>query len=289
MNRKPASPSIGRRSRLLEWLFGSPAPVRRAARPLASEVDDYEDEDPGRSALLGNGQPASRHGKSLIPREMFRVSVNLPANLDIGATKTLAVRITNVSGTGAALLYDSAEPLPDGNHWLDLVLPNRQKPMELETIAVHSRPHTGSQGQDQQIVHVKFPSIRRNEQDAIIAYINNIRIYEDKQFSVAAKVMLEVVTGRRRFAKFTGETVEIRPDLMRLMMDDFDAIAGSEVMLTIMAPHFADHLDVDDVKIEKVDIVGPRKAEVEVSLSKPDDKVLLFIRKHYPGVVKSRR
>jgi hypothetical protein len=106
---------------------------------------------------------------------------------------------------------------------------------------------------------------------------------------VAAKVMLEVVTGRRRFAKFTGETIEIRPDIMRLMMDDFDAIAGAEVMLTIMAPKFADHIDVEHVKVEKVEIISARKAEVEVSLANPDDKVVLFIRKHYPGVTKGRR
>jgi hypothetical protein len=99
--------------------------------------------------------------------------------------------------------------------------------------------------------------------------------------------MLEVVTGRRRFAKFNGETIEIRPDQMRLLMDDFDAIVGAEVMLTIMAPKFADHLDVEDVRVDKVEIISPRKAEVEVSLDKPDDKVLMFIRKHYPGVSKA--
>jgi len=102
-------------------------------------------------------------------------------------------------------------------------------------------------------------------------------------------VMLEVVTGRRRFAKFNGETIEIRPDMMRLMMDDFDAIVGAEVMVTIMAPHFVDHLDIEDVKIEKVDIIDPRHAEVEVSLAKPDDNILLFIRKHYPASAKGRR
>jgi hypothetical protein len=262
-----------------------------------------EEEDPGRAALRGGGlapPPPNREtvpappqtdpetGKPIIPREMFRVNVNLPANLDIGGEKILPVRITNISGTGAAMLIDSTDRLPPQGHWLDLALPNRQKALELEVDIVRSRSHTSAQGQQQQIVHGRFPSIRRNEQDAIIAYINNIRIYEDRQVSVAAKVMLEVVTGRRRFAKFNGETVEIRPDMMRLMMEDFDAIAGSEVMLTIMAPHFVDHLDVDDVKVEKVDIVDPRHAEVEVSLAKPDDKILLFIRKHYPGVAKKR-
>jgi hypothetical protein len=226
----------------------------------------------------------------LIPHEEFRVNnVSLPANLEIEGEKVMAVRLTTISGGGASLLYDSPDPLPAAGGWLDLALPNRQKPLELEVKPVRSRHHLGPQGQEQQIVHVVFPTIRRNDQDAIIAYINNIRLYEDKQYTVAAKVMLEVVTGRRRFAKFTGETVEIRPDMMRLLMDDFDAIAGAEVMLTIMAPKFADHIDVEDVKVEKVEIISPRKAEVEVSLAKPDDKVLLFIRKHYPGVAKGRR
>ena len=241
-----------------------------------------DEQVPGEMVSVGEEPPA-------IPREMFRVNVSLPADMETAEQKVVAVRITNISGTGAALLYDSAAPLPPTGNWLDLALPNRPKAMELELEIVRSRLHLGPQGQDQQIAHARFPSIRRNEQDAIIAYINNIRLYESKQYTVAAKVMLEVVTGRRRFAKFNGETIEIRPDLMRLMMDDFDAISGAEVMLTIMAPKFADHLDVEDVKVEKVEIVSPRKAEVEVSLAKPDDKVLLFIRKHYPGVAKGRR
>src|SRR5205823_3766404 len=118
-------------------------------------------------------------GQPVIPREMFRVNVTLPANLDIGGEKVLPVRITNISGTGAAMLIDFPDRLAPTGHWLDLALPNRQKGMELEVEIVSSRSHTGSQGQEQQIVHGRFPSIRRNEQDAIIAYINNIRIYED--------------------------------------------------------------------------------------------------------------
>jgi len=303
VNRKALSPAPKRRRGLLGWLFGdggSPAPPRPVAQPSYSpEVED----DPGRAALRGlpaNGHdvaeaaepaaapPPSRGGKPHIPREMFRVNVNLPANLDIAGERVVPVRITNISGTGAALLLEESDKLPPTGHWLDLALPNRQKALEIEVEVIHSRRHTGPQGQEQQIVHTRFPTIRRNEQDAIIAYINNIRIYEDRQVNVAAKVMLEVVTGRRRFAKFSGETIEIRPDVMRLMMDDFDAIVGSEVMLTIMAPHFVDHLDVEEVKVEKVDIIDPRHAEVEVSLAKPDDKILLFIRKHYPGVAKKR-
>ncbi|MBV9120601.1 MAG: PilZ domain-containing protein [Chloroflexi bacterium] len=282
-----------RRNRLLELLFGPPK--QQPLAPASTAADD----DPGRAALLGSRagavspaipEPAApQTPPGLIPRDMYRVNVNVPANLDIGGEKTVAVRLTNMSGTGAAILYDSGDDLPPGNHWLDLALPNRQKPLEIEVELVTARQHTGPQGQDQQIVHVRFPTIRRNDQDAIIAYINNLRLYESKQFSVTARVILEVVTGRRRFAKFKGETIEIRPDMMRLMMEDFDAIAGSEVMLTIQAQDFSDHIDVEDVKVEKVEVVDPRHAEVEVSLTKPDDRVLVFIRKHYPSASKARR
>jgi hypothetical protein len=283
-----------RRNRLLRWLLGDPGPQQSAAltpapADAASASAPEEDE---RAALrgLGFGEPgAVDEVRAIIPREMFRVNVSLPANLDPGDGKPVPVKITNISGTGAALLYDSPEPLAPTEKWLDLALPNRPKALELELQIVRSRRHTGPAGEEQQILHVNFPSIRRNEQDAIIAYMNNVRLYEDKQFSVAAKVILEVVTGRRRFAKFNGETIDIRPDAMRLMMEDFDAIAGAEVMLTIMAPHFVDHLDIDGVKVEKVDIIDPRHAEVEVSLAKPDDSVLLFVRKYYPASSKPRR
>jgi hypothetical protein len=297
---------MSRRNRLLSWLLGSPG-TPSPPNPGPSELVELDsaspedEEDLGRAALLGLSS-ASTVGEEVpaelavaeddaphIPRDMFRVNVSLPANMEVAEQKVVPVRITNISGTGAALLFDSPNPLPTSGNWLDLALPNRPKAMELELEIVRSRMHTGPRGEEQQIAHARFPSIRRNEQDAIIAYINNIRLYESKQYTVAAKVMLEVVTGRRRFAKFNGETIEIRPDLMRLMMDDFDAIAGAEVMLTIMAPKFADHIDVEDVKVEKVEIISARKAEVEVSLAKPDDKVLLFIRKHYPGVAKGRR
>jgi hypothetical protein len=314
MNRKPAAAQRVRRvrGRLLGWLLGSGGagglpPGAAAAVEQVPSADDapappslLDEEDSGRAALLGlaagraDGEEAKiaappRDVRPQIPRDMFRVNVSLPANLDVQEQKEVSVRITNISGTGMAFLYDSADPLLPTGNWLDLALPNRPKPLELELLVVRSRLHMGPAGQDQQIVHARFPSIRRNEQDAIIAYINNIRLYESKQFTVAAKVMLEVVTGRRRFAKFNGETIEIRPDMMRLLMDDFDAIVGAEVMLTVMAPKFADHIDVEDVKVEKVEIISPRKAEVEVSLAKPDDSVLLFIRKHYPGVARGRR
>ncbi len=313
MNRKPAAQP--RRRGFLGWLLGSGAPpqarppaVAPPAAPAAEEPAApflQEDDDPGRVALLGfaadraqgvepppDGEPEPEPAvdeRPQIPRDMFRVNVNLPAYLDVEEKKEVQVRITNISGTGLAFVYESTEPLPATGNWLDLALPNRPKPLEIELLIVRSRPHMGPGGRQEQIVHARLPSIRRNEQDAIIAYINNIRLYESKQFTVAAKVMLEVVTGRRRFAKFNGETIEIRPDMMRLLMDDFDAIAGAEVMLTIMAPKFADHIDVEDVKVERVEIISARKAEVEVSLAKPDDSVLLFIRKHYPGVAKGRR
>lgn len=295
MNRDPLRSRPARRRGLIGWLLGSGDTTPEAVEPQQAPVQveaEEPDEEAERAALLGGVATEAapvEDDTPRIPRDMFRVNVNLPANMEIAEEKEVAVRITNISGTGAALLYDSADPLPSTGNWLDLALPNRPKPFELELEIVRSRLHLGPQGQDQQIAHARFPSIRRNEQDAIIAYINNIRLYESKQYTVAAKVMLEVVTGRRRFAKFTGETIEIRPDMMRLMMDDFDAIAGAEVMLTIMAPKFADHIDVEHVKVEKVEIISARKAEVEVSLANPDDKALLFIRKHYPGVNKGRR
>ncbi|MGH2364056.1 MAG: PilZ domain-containing protein [Chloroflexota bacterium] len=290
--------------RALEWLFGAEAaPEAELGGPLAEPVPALS---PARAApavsaeSLTAGGPPGAEGVAVpaagdVPaadgpgrRTMFRTKVDLPADMEI-AGKDVSVRIENLSGTGAAIIYHSIEPVPESGLWLDLALPNRPKPLELELRLVHTRRFTDAKGEMEQMLHVAFPSIRLGEQDNIIAYLNNIRLYEGKQYAVAATVKMEVVTGRRRFAKFVGQTMEIRPDKMKLMMDDFDAIAGSEVMLTVMAPHFADHIDVDAVKVEKVDIVSPRKAEVDVTIAKPNDNVLLFIRKYYPSSSKARR
>ncbi|MHB8618592.1 MAG: PilZ domain-containing protein [Chloroflexota bacterium] len=264
---------------------GDEAPEPAPERPEAATASTPDSEPTGSTP---HAAPGSRDDPSR--RAMYRTSVDLPATLDFDVAQPIPVRITNISGSGAALLLPSADPLPAGTVWLDLAIPNRPKPLELEVRQIRRRHIPGENGQpDQQMIHVHFPGIRLGEQDAIIAYINNIRLYEGKQYTVAATVKMEVVTGRRRFAKFTGETMEIRPDKMKLMMDDFDAIENSEVMVTVMAPHFADHMDVDDVTVEKVKVVGPRKAEVDVVLSKPSDELVLFIRKHYPGAAKGRR
>jgi len=297
MQQEPRSASGRAVRRALEWLFGAEvvsAPEAELGGSLAESAVGRSAENPAAGGSQAAEDEAARASEDAPAadgpsrRTMFRTKVDLPADMEV-AGKDVSVRVENLSGTGAALIYHSIDPVPESGLWLDLALPNRPKPLELELRLVHTRRFTDSKGEMEQMLHVAFPSIRLGEQDNIIAYLNNIRLYEGKQYAVAATVKMEVVTGRRRFAKFVGQTMEIRPDKMKLMMDDFDAIAGSDVMLTVMAPHFADHIDVDDVKVEKVDIVSPRKAEVDVSIAKPNDNVLLFIRKYYPSSSKARR
>ncbi|MFI5266419.1 MAG: hypothetical protein ACHQ7M_03485, partial [Chloroflexota bacterium] len=141
---------MSRRNRLLGWLLGS-AGTPSAPSTISSELTEplaaspEGDEDLGRSALLGlaaaNGggveeapaEVGSAEDEPLqISRDMFRVNVGLPANMEIAEQKVVPVRITNISGTGVALLYDSPELLPSTGNWLDLALPNRPKAMELE-------------------------------------------------------------------------------------------------------------------------------------------------------------
>src|SRR5438067_5037391 len=121
-----------RRNPLIRWLLGE-KPSRSGAAleplPIPPDVDDE------RGALLHGAAPETEppdEVRAIIPREMFRVNVSLPAHLDPGDGKPVPVKITNISGTGAAILFDSPEPLAPFGEWLDLALPNRSTALELE-------------------------------------------------------------------------------------------------------------------------------------------------------------
>jgi len=125
MTRGPLRPQPARRrNRLLGWLFGGDsAPRPSNAEPPTAAVVEREhasledDEDLEREALLGltaaganseevpeEAAPAEDEPPA-IPRDTFRVNVSLPANLEIAEQQVVPVRITNISGTGAALRF----------------------------------------------------------------------------------------------------------------------------------------------------------------------------------------
>ncbi len=249
------------------------------------EADDQELEPAdaiSQSGALGGPESNSDKAGGHTPRAFFRSAVEFPAVLNIeGLKKPISVCIRNLSATGAALSTASPDPLPVTGLSLTADLPTRREPMEIEVVLVGTGPFMSPSGEPEQLLHVKFPTIRRIDQDAIVAFLNNQRAYERKMRTVSAPAEVEVITGRRAFAKFRGQTTRIRPDYAWLRMATFDNVVGAEVSLVVMSSERNAQIRIDGAKVESVDPIGS-EFDVRLVLAGTGEKVLQFLRTHYP-------
>ncbi len=233
-------------------------------------------------------------GRPMIPRAFFRATVNLRALVEVeGMRKPLHVIVQNLGGKGAALITDFQQELPNNGMWIELTLPTRPEPMELQILTVNRRPNPDNA--EETILHVTFPTIALSQQDAIVAYLNQLRSFERKQRIVEAPADVEVVTGRRAFATFKGHTLVVRPDHITLHMDRFDHIDGSDVTVTVMTADRAAKINVDG-SVESTRAIADGAFEAEIAIAsggrggsaKPGDKLIAFLRQHYPQPEDSR-
>jgi hypothetical protein len=220
-------------------------------------------------------------------RAFFRASVELPAELEVeGLKRAVPVRIRNVGARGAELETKFEKPLPAKGLRLLFTVPTRSEPLELATTIVAAKSDTSESGDSVQVLHVAFPSIGTRDQDAIVAFLNKLRIFEQQQRTVKAPVSVEVVTGPRACAVFKGQANVVRPDYVWLHMDTFDHIEGDDVSVRLASADGRANLEFDGtVASAKATETG---FDVELQIAEasrghedPGQKLMAFVRQNF--------
>lgn len=220
-------------------------------------------------------------------RAAYRARVHLPATFEAESLRhPLAVVVRDIGPQGSALETDYDEPLPADGGLLILSLPNRQEPLEIVTRIASAQHLIGESGGRVQTLHASFPMINPAQQDAIVAFINQLRVLQQQQRRLSTPVSVEVITGPRAFASFKGKTAVVRPDYVWLHMDRFDHIEAADVALRVYSPNGKEKIDVDGT-VTSVKAVGQEfDAEVELAPGEPGhtnpgEKLMAFLRQHY--------
>jgi nucleotide-binding universal stress UspA family protein len=223
-------------------------------------------------------------------RALYRAPVCVPATLEISELKhPLSVVIRDLSAKGAEIESDFQHTFRARDGLLSVTLPTRPEELEIAVAILAIEHRTGDTGQAIQLVHVTFPTIGLADQDAIVGFLNQMRVFEQQQRRVHAPVRIEVITGRRANATFKGRTAVVRPDYVWLHMGGFDHIETADVALTVFSADRRDFVEIDgtvtnvktsgaefDVEIEIADI-SVASARHEHS----GDRLMAFIRQYY--------
>lgn len=230
---------------------------------------------------------AARHAN----RAFFRAAVYLPAELEAeGVRHPVEVVVRDLGAKGAELETAFVQPFPTKEALLILSLPTRPEPLEIAATIVGTKRRTGDDGEALQVLHLSFPTIGMADQDAIVAFLNQLRTFEQHQRRVRAPVTVEVITGPRAYAHFRGHTTVVRPDYVWLHMDRFDHIEGADISLRVYSADGKAAIEVDGtVTSEKA---AGQEFDIEVEI--PDAAVgsarhdgsmgarlMAFVRQHY--------
>jgi hypothetical protein len=220
-------------------------------------------------------------------RAYYRAPVYLPATLEAeGFKHPVKATVRDLGAKGAELETDAGETIPAEGCLLVLPLPTRPEPLELAIKIVHSRRSIGESQQEVQLLNATFPSVRIGQEDAIVAFINRLRVLEQQQCAVSAPVRVEVVTGPRSFATFSGHTTVVRPDYVWLRMEHFDHIETADVSLRVLSANGKEKIEVDGT-VTSVKPAGDEfDAEVELAgaapgRTAPGERLMSFLRQHY--------
>ncbi|HLG71713.1 MAG TPA: universal stress protein [Chloroflexota bacterium] len=233
------------------------------------------------------GDDAARHAE----RAFYRAAVYLPAELEVeGIKHPLHVVVRDLSAKGAELELDSEEALSPKGNLLILGLPTRPEPFEIATTIVAESRTTDDTGHIAQLLHVTFPAIRIAEQDAIVAFLNQLRMFEQQQRRVTAPARVEVITGPRAYANFKGRTTVVRPDYVWLTMDRFDHIEGADVGLRVASADGRATVEVDAAVTQVKPVGSAFEVELEISETavasahheSAGERLMGFLRQHYP-------
>ena len=226
--------------------------------------------------------------ETLDKRTSYRARLELPANLHIpGAKAPLAVIVRDLSAHGAAVETDFRQALPREGDVLELALPTRPEPITLQATILRAQVKPRHVAPAVQLLHMTFPHVTTGEQDSIVSFLNQLRALAHQQRLVQAPVDIDVTTGPRAFAAFSGHTTIARPDYITLHMDTFDHIQGADVSVRLYTPDRGTFVEFEAFVAAVAATQDGFDAGIEVpALSMTHEhqqhKVMSFLRQNYP-------
>ena len=215
--------------------------------------------------------------------DYFRSPIDMPGELQLDHVKNaFAVIVCELGAQGALLETISDKQLDVQDGLLTLTLPTRNSPLELPAKMLGGA-HASENGQ---AFEVLFPKLNVGQEDAIVYFLNQLRVLEKQQRTVAAPVLIDVITGPRAYAVFHGRTTVVRPDYVWLHMDNFDHIEGADVSLQVASSDGAEVVTVEGT-VSSVKAID-KEYDVEVELAEavpghqsPGEGLMAFLRQHY--------
>ncbi|MBV8084043.1 MAG: hypothetical protein JO247_04425 [Chloroflexi bacterium] len=98
---------------------------------------------------------------------------------------------------------------------------------------------------------------------------------------VSGNVKIEAINGPRRGAKFLGKSTMAGASGLTCLMDRFDLDAGTPVKLSLIAPRFADQIDIDDALVLASAARDDRKIQVDLDFEQPHEDLERFIERYF--------
>ncbi|HEU0167149.1 MAG TPA: hypothetical protein VFS62_05195 [Chloroflexota bacterium] len=99
--------------------------------------------------------------------------------------------------------------------------------------------------------------------------------------AVSGNVKIEAINGPRRGAKFLGKSTLAGASGLSCLMDRFDLDAGTPVKLSLIAPRFADQIDIDDAVVLQSAPRDDRKIQVDLDFEQPHEDLERFIERYF--------
>jgi len=98
---------------------------------------------------------------------------------------------------------------------------------------------------------------------------------------VSGNVKLEALEGPRRGSKFLGKSTLAGATGLHCLMDRFDLPVGTVVKMSLIAPRFADQIDVEDAIVQAAAPSDDRKIAVRLAFEQRHDDLEEFVNRYF--------
>src|SRR5581483_4850463 len=98
---------------------------------------------------------------------------------------------------------------------------------------------------------------------------------------VSGNVKLEALEGPRRGSKFLGKSTLAGATGLHCLMDRFDPPVGTVVKMSLIAPRFADQIDVEDAIVQAAAPSDDRKIAVRLAFEQRHDDLEEFVNRYF--------